>query len=172
MENILLGVKRFLVFTSFVMAFSLVCSPVATYAQEKNEENLTYDKRVKKFEEVFKFIDEEAAIKDANGNVIDIDIDKVREKFGNDKGLDLLEEEIKKDQEHVGVQSWWGCMKSSLMDFFGVNAFQAMLNGGIANYIKKKAWKEAAKIAAKYFAGSSVAGLAATLAYYSGKCAI
>ncbi|WP_265347817.1 hypothetical protein [Bacillus thuringiensis] len=42
----------------------------------------------------------------------------------------------------------------------------------MAYYLEKKLWKEAAKIGVKFFIGSSVAGLAATLAYYGGKCAI
>ena len=58
------------------------------------------------------------------------------------------------------------------MDFFGVSAVQAAINGGIANYIKKKAWKEAAKLAAKYFVGTTVAGLISTFIYFSTKCVL
>jgi len=167
-------IKYFLVFASFLMAFTLVSGPIS-YAQDigtNDSPSDDYDKRVKQFEEAFKFIGEEASTTDKHGNIIDIDIDKVRERYGESEALDMLEEEMNTQQQPgIKTQSFWGCMKSNLMDYFGVNAVQAAINGGIANYIKKKAWKEAAKLAAKYFVGTTVAGLISTFIYFSGKCA-
>ncbi|MCS1351692.1 hypothetical protein [Mechercharimyces sp. CAU 1602] len=169
-------VKFILVATSFLLVLSVTLSPIAN-AQNSNKD---YEDRLKEMEEALRFISDEASQHDENGNVVDLDFKKIREKFGNDPALDLLEKEIQQNNAISGIPnrkgyqaaSWWGCMQSSLIDFFGVNAFQSMMNAGIAHYIKTRAFKEAAKIALRYFVGSSVAGLAATLTYYSGKCAI
>lgn len=133
-----------------------------------------YDKRVQQYKEDFEFIYEKAAINDENGNVINFDFDKIRDKYGDSETIDMLEEEINGEGQTMSTMStsaYWSCMKSSLIDFFGVNAVQVAINGGIANYIKKHAFKEAAKLAVKYFVGTSVAGLITTLTYYGTKCA-
>lgn len=169
------GIKYFLVFASFILAFTLVSTPISA-AQNKidNTKPMNYNERVKKFEKAFEFIYEEAAILDKNGNVIDFNFEVIRDKYGNSEALNMLENEINARRNHNsdGIQTagYWGCMKSAMFDYFGVNAVQAAINGGIANYIKKKAWKEAAKLAAKYFVGTTVAGLISTFIYFSGKC--
>ncbi|ARF66873.1 hypothetical protein B7C51_02205 [Paenibacillus larvae subsp. pulvifaciens] len=82
-----------------------------------------------------------------------------------------MEKEINEASEsHRGV--WFECMKSALLDHFGASAFQTMVQAGIMTYIKQKLWKEAAKIAIRFFVGASVGGLVGVLLWYSGKCAI
>lgn len=67
--------------------------------------------------------------------------------------------------------SFSSCMKEALIDYLGVSAVQAMLTGGVWTYFKKKAWKEAAKLAIKLGVGTNAVALAATFMYYGGKCA-
>ncbi|MBM7644953.1 hypothetical protein JOD45_001162 [Scopulibacillus daqui] len=168
-------IKSILVVASFLLVFTVVFTPISKAKTANKDEmaSIDYNKRVKQFEDAFKFIYGVAAITDKNGNVIDFDFDKIREKYGDSKPLDMLEKEINDNKQTTGaiqLRSYWGCMKSSLIDFFGVNAVQAAINGGIANYIRKHAFKEAAKLAAKYFVGTSVAGIITTLTYYGTKC--
>jgi len=165
--------RRVLIFASFLMLFTLVASPIASAESEISDPG--YEQRVKEFEEAFRFINEEATVKNKNGDVIDFDFDRIRELLGESEAIDIAEAEIKKEREMGGdvqIASFWGCMKDSLLDYFGFNAFNAMVNAGIYSYIKKKAWKDAAKIAARFFVGASAGGLAITLAYYGGKCAL
>lgn len=170
--------KSILILASFLLVFTTVFSPVS-FAKDTTQANDSlssdYDKRVNQLEEAFKFIGEKATKRDEQGNIIGIDIDKIESKYGKSEALEKLKNELKENNTEsnsdvIQTASWWGCMKSSLIDYFGVNAVQAAINGGIANYIKRKAWKEAAKLAAKYFVGSSAAGLVATFTYFSTKC--
>jgi hypothetical protein len=113
-------VKYFLVFASLIMFFSSVGSPIALGATE-----MDYEQRLKQMEEAFEFIGEHAVITDENGNIISFDFDKIRERYGEDKGLDLLEKEINEAKEretHRGA--WFECMQSALMDHFGVSTFK------------------------------------------------
>ncbi|MEV2287403.1 hypothetical protein ABND91_21975 [Paenibacillus larvae] len=161
-------VKYFLVFASLIMFFSSVGSPIVLGATE-----MDYDQRLKQMEEAFEFIGEHAVLTDEYGNIIGFDFDKIRERYGEDQGLILLEKEINEAKErdtHRGA--WLECMKSALLDHFGASAFQAMVQAGIMTYIKQKLWKEAAKIAIKFFVGASAGGLVGVLLWYSGKCAI
>ncbi|MCT4533684.1 hypothetical protein N3944_34350, partial [Bacillus thuringiensis] len=77
-------------------------------------------------------------------------------KYGYDVGLDALKQQIKKDKRDIAGLSFTSCMKDALYDCFGVNAVQAAFNGGLAYYLEKKLWNEAAKIGVKFFIGSSV----------------
>ncbi|MCY9511819.1 hypothetical protein M5W68_17480 [Paenibacillus larvae] len=158
--------KYFLVFASLIMFFSSVGSPIVLGATE-----MDYEQRLKQMKEAFEFIGEHAVLTDEYGNIIGFDFDKIRERYAEDEGLNLLEKEINEAREsHSGA--WFECMKSALMDHFGVSTFQAMIDAGILTYIKQKLWKEAAKIAVKFFVKLSIGGIVATLIYYSGKCAI
>ncbi|MEK4683944.1 hypothetical protein MKY89_30080 [Bacillus sp. FSL W7-1294] len=124
--------------------------------------------------EAFQFMHEEAAIYNDKGQIIDFDFNKIEAKYGKHASLDALKQQVESDKSKNGrvKRDFVGCIKESLMDFFGVNAVQAAINGGLSYYLEKKLWKEAAKIGVKFFVGSNVAGLAGTLAYYGGKCAI
>jgi len=158
-------IKYFLVFASLVMFFSSVDAPIA------GATNMDYDQRLKETEEILEFIGEHAVLTDEYDNIIGLDFDKIRERYGQDKGLDLLEKEVKEKTEN-NRSAWLDCMKSALLDYFGVNIFESLIGGGVLTYIKAKAWKEAAKLIIRYVPGVSVISLVATLVYYSGKCAI
>ncbi|MED3486408.1 hypothetical protein P4523_30970, partial [Bacillus toyonensis] len=118
------------------------------------------EKSINELAEAFQFMHEEAAIYNNQGEIVDFDFNKIEAKYGNDVGLDALKQQIKKDKSDIAGLSFTSCMKDALYDFFGVNAVQAAFNGGLAYYLEKKLWKEAAKIGVKFFIGSSVAGLA------------
>ncbi|MCQ6530605.1 hypothetical protein [Bacillus mycoides] len=124
--------------------------------------------------EAFQFMHEEAAIYNDQGQITDFDFNKIEAKYGKHASLDALKQQVESDKSKNGrvKRDFVGCIKDSLMDFFGVNAVQAAINGGLSYYLEKKLWKEAAKIGVKFFVGSNIAGLAGTLAYYGGKCAI
>ncbi|WP_225906156.1 hypothetical protein [Staphylococcus agnetis] len=62
-------------------------------------------------------------------------------------------------------------IKSAVADQFGVGVVTAIIEGGFYAYMKKKAYKEAAKLLLKFAVGSNIVGLSDFAAYYGGKCA-
>ncbi|CAM3012750.1 hypothetical protein ERIC1_1c30040 [Paenibacillus larvae subsp. larvae DSM 25719] len=95
------------------MFFSSVGSPIVLGATE-----MDYEQRLKQMEEAFEFIGEHAVLTDEYGNIIGFDFDKIRERYAEDEGLNLLEKEINEAREsHSGA--WFECMKSALMDTLG-----------------------------------------------------
>jgi len=140
-----------------------------------SEENKKVDKIAKDIE----FVMEEAAIYLEN-DVVGFDFDKLEDRFGEVEELEELRKEIESSElgndpksiELAATQSWKSCMIDALKDHFGVALIEAALTGGLWGYLKKKAWKEAAKLLLKIGIGGNAAGLVAVLTYYSGKCAL
>ncbi|WP_226672118.1 hypothetical protein [Rossellomorea aquimaris] len=151
---------------------SVSAAPMAT---EEEVEELAAD---------LEFLMEEAAIYDGDDQIIGFDFDKLEEKFGEVKELDLLEQEILSESREelrplMAVQSiqplaakktWKGCMIGALKDHFGVALIEVAMTGGLWAYLEKKAYKEAAKLLIKIGVGGNAIGMVAFLTYYSAKC--
>jgi len=118
---------------------------------------------------------------DENG-VEQVDYEKMEKYFGKTQTETVKEIEKSSIEAQKCTQSnnlllarssgtFSSCMKDALMDYLGVSAVQAMITGGVWTYLKKKAWKEAAKLAVKLGLGTNAVTLAATFMFYGGKCA-
>lgn len=138
-------------------------------------------KKVEELTKAFEFIDK-VTKRDSNGHVISMDFKAIEKKYGkNNPMIKKLKSNVTSDLQYnkntsqvyaAKKQTYLGCMKSSLYDFLGVNAVNALFQGGFGYFLEKKLFKEAAKLAVKYAVGATVGGLAATLSYYGVKCAV
>lgn len=176
--------KKFLLFFfTFVLTITFIALPM-NKAQAANEQFSKEElKKIDELAEALEFMDK-VTKRDANGNVISMDFKAIEAKYGkNDPMLNQLKAQVQTDMKnnklntknittYAAKQTYLGCMKSSLIDFLGVNAVNALFQSGFGYFLEKKLFKEAAKLAVKYAVGSTVAGLAATLTYYGVKCAI
>lgn len=170
MENINLK-KFFILLMSMILIISFISLPVSAQTS-----NISEQQKVDKVAAMLKFIYEEASTKDKNGNIIDMDVNKISEKYGDTQELKQLKKEIMVDQKPTSYRSFnsgkfKSCITSAVADQFGVGVVTAIMEGGFYAYMKKKAYKEAAKLLLKFAIGSNLVGLSAFTAYYGGKCA-
>lgn len=84
---------RLLSLMTIIAVVATFSTPIA-HAQKKEEEENTYE-----LARALEFIYEEAAVKDSNGEIIDIDIEMIEEKYGDD----LLDEDIDLDDLKASV---------------------------------------------------------------------
>lgn len=162
---------------SLVLTISITSVPF-TQAKTANAQNLAVPSKeeVDKTAEMIKFIYEEASTKDDSGNIIDININKIESKYQKSKELEALKKEINMTETAMTPRAFndkkfGSCIKSAVADQFGVGVVTAIMEGGFYAYMKKKAYKEAAKLLLKFAVGSNIVGLSAFAAYYGGKCA-
>lgn len=160
-------VTGFLLFSAMLLLVVTVLSPYAS-AQALAENDATTQ-----FEEELEFIFEEAStLKDG---LFVLDTEKIEQRFGKEQveGIALLVEFINSTAPgSMTTFSFGSCMLDALKDYLGVSVVEAALSGGLYTYLVKKAWKDAAKLLVRYAVTMNVAGLTATLIFYSGKCAI
>ncbi|WP_283705001.1 hypothetical protein [Clostridium perfringens] len=138
------------------------------------------EETINEVSDMLEFIVEDALVLDDYGSVLDVDINKIRVKYGNSSDLEKLDEII-----HGNNKSFYGampnnafadCMIEAIKDYFGIGLIGIITSGTVYKLITKKAWKEVAKILVKNIAKVAgryvgVASIVATLIYYSGKCA-
>lgn len=186
MENSLMfsRVKSMIIFCVSLLVMSVVAPTfnVSVNAQTVSDSEFTAEEmeKVEEVAEQLEFIYEEAAEVDEQGQIISINFDKIREKYGESEDLNQFEKEFKefKEQQNtsknmatVARSSWTDCMVSSIVDFLGVSGTYA-IGSGIKALITKKAWLAAAKaIVATAGTTVTIGAVAATLAYYSVRCA-
>ncbi|MCE5170298.1 hypothetical protein LQV63_13360 [Paenibacillus profundus] len=163
-------VTGILLFSAMLLLVVTVLSPFATaqaLAGDKSNEATS------QFEEELAFIFEEAStLKDG---LFVLDTEKIEQRFGKDQveGIALLVEFINSTAPgSMSTFSFGSCMLDALKDYLGISVVEAALSGGLYAYLVKKAWKDAAKLLVRYAITMNVAGLTATLIFYSGKCAI
>ena len=186
MENSLAfnRVKSVIIFCVLLLVMSVAAPTfnITVNAQSASDFEFT-EEEMEKVEEVAKqleFIYEEASEVDNQGQIISINFNKIREKYGESEDLNQFEKEFTefKDQQNtsntmttVARSSWTDCMVSSIVDFLGVSGTYA-IGSGIKALITKKAWSAAAKaIVATVGTTVTVGAVAVTLAYYSVRCA-
>lgn len=159
---------------SVLMVFMLFGPSMASAAQ-----NHAYNQQVEEVAQDLEFLMEEATIYDEDGNPIDFDFDKLRDRFGDQEGFELLEESIAMSSIPEGDVSANGkysknpyvnCIYGSLLDLLGVGVVQAAMTGGLWAYLKKKAWTEAAKLIMRVAVGTNLATLTASIVYFGVKC--
>lgn len=183
MENSLMfsRVKSMIIFCVSLLVMSVVAPTfnVAVNAQTVSDSEFTAEEmeKVEEVAEQLEFIYEEAAEVDEQGQIISINFDKIREKYGESEELNQFEKEFKEQQNTsknmttLARSSWTDYMVSSIVDFLGVSGTYA-IGSGIKALITKKAWLAAAKaIVAAVGTTVTVGAVAATLAYYSVRCA-
>ncbi|HHW6242360.1 TPA: hypothetical protein ACU2BT_000500 [Staphylococcus aureus] len=169
--------KILLPFFILVLTISVTTLPISqTRIANAQNSNLPSKEEINKTASIIKFIYEEASTKDGNGNIIDIDVQKIEKKYHNSKELESLKEEINTIKSTLTPRSFsdkkfMSCIKSAVADQFGVGVVKSIMEGGFYTYMKKKAYKEATKLILKFAIGSNIIGLSAFVAYYDGKCA-
>lgn len=129
---------------------------------------------VQKLADMLEYLCENAFSYDEDGQIIAINFDVIREKYGDSEYLRKMETVINSSSSE---RSFLKCMKDALLDITGVAIVGSIMTGAVEKYIKQKSWTELAKfllkkipaLAGKYV---GVAPLVASLVYYAGKCAI
>lgn len=129
--------------------------------------------------DMLEFIVQDALVLDDYGSVLDVDINKIRLKYGNSEDLEKLDEIMHGNKNFYGAMpnnAFADCMIEAIKDYFGIGLIGIITSGTVYKLITKKAWKEVAKILVKNIAKVAgryvgVASIVATLIYYSGKCA-
>lgn len=125
--------------------------------------------RVDEVAEQLEFIYEEASTKDSEGNITDIDLQMIQDKYGESEDLSEFIAFVEKQDQLRG--SWTDCMLESIADFFGV-ASVGSLGASFMAALQGKKWTAVAKVLVSAFGAKVTVGtLAGTLAYYAGKCA-
>lgn len=153
-------------FILFFASFSSLAS-----AEEINE------KDVFELAEKLEFIFEEAAIKDEFGNVIDLDIDMIEEKYGTSPEIDLLREqrETFKNQNQSssnrfvvyaaaekGGDAVDRCIEDKIISSYG-DLISGAIYGAILEDIKSKNYLSAAQRLIKIGVRGTPLGIAASL---------
>lgn len=146
----------------------------STLQKEVNvvEINEGYDEQdVQRLADMLEYLCENAFSYDKDGQIIAINFDVIREKYGDSDYLQKMEAVMNSSNSERGFVD---CMKNALLDITGVAIVGSILTGTVEKYITKKAWTELAKfllkkipaLAGKYV---GVAPLVASLVYYAGK---
>ncbi|QXE02775.1 hypothetical protein [Terribacillus sp. DMT04] len=86
---------RVLSLVTVVALFTCLLAPFSVAAKSSESSESLEEEKVKAAAEQIKFVAEEATIKDSNGNIIGLDIEKIEQKYGSSPVL----EKIKKDQQ-------------------------------------------------------------------------
>ncbi|MFL4358954.1 hypothetical protein [Streptococcus uberis] len=104
------------------------------------------------YTEAIQFIINEAAIFDSYGKLIDIDFNKLYEKFGYSHELIKVENLVKNDIKKQSISTpstlranAGNCSVVAVQDTLGVVSVSALLSGGIFGLLQKKAAGEIAK---------------------------
>lgn len=136
---------------------SIELSGSVNYVQEKD------------LEEAITYIMDEATIYSSNGDVVDIDFNKVYAKYGYSDELKQVEEMVKSDQQDRADSGH--CAVVAIQDTLGVSAINGLISGGIIGLLRRKAAAEIAKLVARYAFKSFVpAATAASLIWSFGRC--
>lgn len=157
-------------FTRFLIFFTclILLSSSVTLSVDAASSNPSA-KKVNETAKMLKFMYEEASTLDENGNVIDMDVDMIIEKYGNSPELQALKQQIEADKQTSYVSySFSGakfqkCLFGAVADQFGVGVVTAIMEGGFIAYMKRKAYQEAAKLLLKFAVGSNIVGATAFL---------
>lgn len=164
-----------LVFALFASGFSGLAQ--AQEIKKENKQITEEDRQVAELAEQLKFIFEEASIKDKSGQVVDIDINMIENKYGKTEELELLRQEIQKSktnsmyedpfkQETPAVDR---CIERKIIANYREVLNVAFISTIIVN-IKNKEYEYAAKKMLKLGVKGSLPGLIAQLSWYLGSC--
>lgn len=151
----------------------IFAAPIET--EVTSDESTSFDEEdVNRIAEVLEYLCENAFIYDENGQIISIDFEAIRAKYGDSKELSEMESLINSAPLQ---RSFLSCMKDALLDICGVTLVGTIISGTVEKLITQKSWTELAKFLLKHIPGLAskyvgVAGLVASLVYYAGKCAI
>lgn len=162
-----------LLFTS--LSPSLVFAYVNSNLQTQTV-NITYNED--DYTEAIQFIINEAAIFDNYGKLVDIDFNKLYEKFGSSQELVKVENLVKNDITKQSISSpailrsnVGNCAVVAVQDTLGVASVSALLSGGIVGLLQKKAAGEIAKLILKVGVKNvAPAAAAASLLWSFGRC--
>ncbi|PND47140.1 hypothetical protein AT575_08980 [Streptococcus penaeicida] len=130
------------------------------------------------YTEAIQFIMNEAAIFDSYGKLIDIDFNKLYEKFGYSQELTKVESLVKNDSKKQLISTpstlranAGNCAIVAVQDTLGVASVSALLSGGIVGLLQKKAAGEIAKLILKVGVKNvAPAAAAASLIWSFGRC--
>lgn len=168
----------------FVLSFALVLVLVlivSSFSEVSSAQRLTEqeEKEVEELAEKLKFVFEEATLKDINGQIISIDINKIEEKYGSIPELEQLKEEIEraknigKSGSTVTLYSNNPAANQCLKDKIA-NGFTEIISANTYSTILTWLWDGEYTLAAKKLISIGVkgnaAGVAGTLLWYMTTC--
>lgn len=137
------------------------------------------DETINEISDMLQFIVEDTLILDKDGSILDVNINKIKNKYGNSEELEKLDSIMHRHTDSNVIMprgKFTDCMIDAIKDYFGIGLLGIITSGTVYKLITKKAWKEVAvilakniaKVAGKYIGPASIV---VTLVYYAGKCA-
>lgn len=167
-----------LLFSFIGIIFSSFATAKADQVVQPSEEEIV------RVADILKTTDE-SIIYDQNGVIMEIDVNKLAAKYGNQSEFEQINQILKEeypqrqqlakanafDRSVRSSNSFMSCMKSQLLSYVGADLFAAMSVGGLQGLIQRKSWQEAAKLMLRYGKLGSVPIVAANLAFMAIQCA-
>ena len=150
-------------FVLFLTSFSSIAN-----AMEANDEQVN-DEQVAELAEKLEFIFEKATIKDKQGNVIDLDVDMIEEKFGVSPETEQLREQIiafktpTTDSISTFSASVDRCVENKIITGYG-DLISGAIIGAIIDDIASENYLSAAKRLLKMGVRGTPIGIAGSLA--------
>ncbi|WP_213355666.1 hypothetical protein [Enterococcus casseliflavus] len=177
----------------FIASLFIVVSPFFGTLQivAANEINTSVDTEaieqelINQYAEDLEFIYEHAAVTDREGNIVQINLTVMREKYGNNEFYDMLERDFCQQQPQLRKANFVDCMKKEFEKIVGLDIAKQIFTPQVKNLIASKAWKKASEViiktlgkklgtaALKKILGKLVpGGIPAQIIFSAGKCGI
>lgn len=140
---------------------------------------------IDQYAEDLEFIYEHAAVTDAEGNIVQINLTVLREKYGNNEFYDMLERDFGQQQPQLRKANFVDCTKKEFEKIVGLDIAKQIFTPQVKQLIASKAWKKASEViiktlgkklgtaALKKILGKLVpGGIPAQIIFSAGKCGI
>jgi len=153
-----------------LLVFSLVISVFSPIilANTKTENTKVEEQELNDLAEALEYVFEQAMVKDELGQVIGIDFNKIKEKYGNSPDLEKVENSTMK-RKVIGLIAYNNpgldlCIERKVKEFFTSEDFiPTVVISSVIAYIKEKDYKSAALRLLRAGLKGNVAGIAASM---------
>lgn len=166
--------------TALLISFSFSLNTAS--ALEANISEKDIDEQAEELADILEYVFEEAGIEDEHGNLVNIDTDKVEEKFGKSPELESLKEAIKKAENSMQPKinpdgpDGKGAEMRKCTDAKIKNEWKEYIGdatgASIVNAVLSKNYKKGAKLLIKKGVKGSQAGIVYTLGKHWVQCAL